>query len=189
MSIAVVTVAIGDHQRFLDEWLASVGALERTPDEVIVIADGEFTPSRFNEAVERTSTEWVCKLDVDDVIFPHALNRIDEWQADVAIFGVRYGDNTWQPDGQFILTVPDNPVSAASPFRRKVWEYGPYRDMPYWDWVFWIEAANNGFVFDRTGTIDYEHRLHDGQVTANGDHEARAAEVLRWREELLCESS
>ncbi len=199
MTIAVVSWASGPHVRFIDRWLASIRALDRQPEQIILGTDTDmrfdgvdvlwcpkqrFEPRLLNAAVRASDTEWVCKLDVDDVIFPHAFDRVDEWSSDVTVFGVKVAGSAWQPRADDLLTSPSNACTSASPFRRHVWHAGKFADLPYWDWAFWIQAAKNGFTFEPSGTVDYEYGIHPDQVSVRELHDERTARVLAWRSTL-----
>ena len=210
MSIGVVTVAYGSaYQRFLPEWAQAVAKLNTPPEQVTIICDTisaehldmlestirtcnvrvmlsltvpEHHPQILvNEAIAATSTEWICKMDVDDIILPYALDKVANCQADVLMFGIVM--SVWNADGtpkiphshvpmlaqkvtaQQIAQSPHNLVFSGSPFRKTVWEKAPFRDMIYEDWAFWIEAAKNGAQFAQTDSLDYEYRIHDKNIS------------------------
>jgi len=207
MSIGLVTVAFHDTYRAdLQGWVDAVDQLQRQPDHVVIVTDA-FTyeivyaldtlrpkvtivtskPDYLhhpqvlvNQGIAHLNTEWVCKMDVDDRIYPHALNRVEATTADVYMFGIRLTVNDEHRGDMFanvttsdnIRTSNDNLVFSGSPFRRWVWEANPYRDMIFEDWAFWIEAAKAGAEFTQSGNIDYEYRLHDHNITNNIDEQA-----------------
>lgn len=207
MTIGIVTVAVGDvYHNFLDGWSRSVQQLETPPDRVIIVTDrvslpvldasvacgativlasGSYTnhPQVLaNEGIARLNTDWVCKLDADDRIYPHALNNVKETPADVLMFGVSVnGENNKvapQVTAREVLTAGDNLLFAASPFRRWVWERSSgFQDLLYDDWLFWLEAARNEAIFLSSGTIDYEYQLHEHNSTRNVNHLAEKAKV------------
>ena len=155
MSIGIVAVAYGDKYRaFLPRWMRALTMLERQPDRVMIVTDD--VPSAIaalgdvylssavfkqahgtfnvhpqvlvNEAIASVNTEWICKMDIDDVIFPHALNNLDRTDADVYMFGIQLSGQ-WLPARHAtradILKSPNNLVFSGSPFRRWVWERAP----------------------------------------------------------------
>lgn len=208
MTIGIVTVAHGrTYHEFLREWGRAVAALERKPDTITIVHDGvgddikqslsdlgpivwvHDTATRFtthpqfliNTGIALTGTDWIVKLDADDLILPHALNTVDSCTADVLNFGYRIGDHDHVSTSPFVEQLLDkmtNPISSCSPFRRWVWEQNKFRDMVYDDWMFWIDAARSGATFDATGTVDYIYRIHPDQITARYDATA-ATNVVR----------
>lgn len=199
MTIGVVTVAIGEKYRaFLPRWMRAVTMLERQPERVMIVTDdvpsaiaglgdvylssavfkqahGTYTHHPqvlVNEAIASVDTEWVCKMDVDDVIFPHALNNLDRTDADVYMFGIQLAGQ-WLPARHTtradILKTPHNLVFSGSPYRRWVWEAAPYQDMVCEDWMFWLDAARNGARFQASPDIDYEYVLHGDNITLQVD--------------------
>lgn len=209
-SVGVVTVAVGErYQAFLPEWAHAVAALERQPDQTVVVADHmpqetieqldglldgwqlilstrtwECHPQVLaNDGIAALQTDWVCKLDADDLILPHAFNILDGFEADVCAFGLSVnGEKNHLPnnlDTHAIRNTPNNLLYAASPFRRSVWEHtGGFRDVRYDDWAFWREAAASGARFQASGTIDYIYRLHEFNASKQCDHEAERMKVL-----------
>lgn len=202
MSVAIVTVATGGvYRSFLTEWSRAVRALERKPDEVVIVTDYmtldvleamDRTGARvlqasqevqhhpqvlINQAIAATSSDWVCKMDVDDIIYPHALNTLHTTDADVHMFGIRVTEPgkedrvlpAFPIHTADILSTFDNLVFSGSPFRRWVWEHNPFRDMVYEDWAFWIEAAKAGARFHQSTSIDYEYRQHGMNISGRSD--------------------
>jgi hypothetical protein len=190
--------------------MRAVTMLERQPDRVMIVTDD--VPSAIatlgdvylssvvfkqahgtfvnhpqvlvNEAIASVNTEWVCKMDIDDVIFPHALNNLDRTDADVYMFGIQLSGQ-WLPARHAtradILKSPHNLVFSGSPFRRWVWERSPYRDMVCEDWMFWIDAARNGARFHASPDIDYEYVIHGDNITLHTDMEAAERNVRGMR--------
>jgi len=199
VSIGVAAVAYGKTYRsFLPRWMRAMTALETKPDRIMVVTDdvpdcierlgdvyldsvifkqahGTFTrhPQYLvNEGIASLQTEWVCKMDIDDLIFPHAFNDLDRVDADVYMFGIQLM-NKWMPAHHVtradVLKSPHNLVFSGSPFRRWVWEKSPFRDMICEDWMFWIDAAKNGARFLASPNIDYEYVIHGDNITLHTD--------------------
>lgn len=206
MTVAVVTVAVGDTYRaFLTEWAHAVADLETPPDEVVIVTDritngvleavditggtaiASTTTWRHhpqilaNEAIRETSTDWVCKMDVDDIIYPHALNPIPDTVEDVLCFGITYCGLTLIPPATTanqILAATGNLLFAGSPFRRSVFDQtAGFRDMVYDDWAFWRETARAGATYQPTRTADYDYRMHGANASTriNRQDETRKA--------------
>lgn len=212
MTVGIVTVAYGDtYLRFLPRWLQAITQLDHIPDEVVIVSNRypDLTyigaqhmpepitwittttqPTRHaqilaNEGIETLGTEWVCKMDVDDVIYPHALNGLEDIQEDVLMFGISINGHTdlyAKPvTGEQILASQDNLLFAGSPFRKTVWEASSgFQDTMYDDWVFWREAARNGFTFTPSGSIDYEYTMGDHNATRYINHEAEKKRVFDY---------
>lgn len=208
MSVGVVTVAVGsEYQNYLPEWASAVAALSRRPNEVHIVVDRlprttrreveEILPNvrvvrsarrweihpqvLANDGIAQLHTEWVCKLDADDLILPHAFDRLDSVAADVLAFGISIdGERDYKPnDLHNVRDSPNNLLFAGSPFRRWVWEVSAgFRDMVYDDWAFWREAAHNGATFESSGTVDYIYRLHNTNASLNCDTDLERNRVL-----------
>lgn len=213
MTIAVVATCVGTpYHQFLNEWIDAIMALERRPDEVVVSTDLveeettlpngliRYIPvtqesknghwgSAVNEAIAMTTSDWICKVDIDDLILPHALNELDSCKADVYSFGLKYGEqNLYAPyvNAEIILNHRSDPgIFSNSPYRRSVWEANPYEDIVYGDAVFWYAAAIKNATFAISSNIDYIYRIHDGQVTKRTDHFESMASMYQRKQELM----
>lgn len=199
MTIGICTVAWGEtYHDFLARWARAVHALETQPNVITVVHDGVSQAIRdqvnnlikvlwvedrlvqhslqpqlhINTAIAVTHADWLVKLDVDDLILPHALNDLATRTADVVNWGYQIGERKHpsQPvSARQLLAKTGNPMSSCSPFRRWVWEKNQFRDMLFDDWAFWIEAARSAATFDATGTVDYIYSVHDQQMTRRHD--------------------
>jgi len=194
-TIGIVAVCVNDYGPFLTPWANAVASLTVKPSQVTVITDATDTaaarealpnlnliqPTRtwqhhpqvlVNDAIAETSTDWICKMDIDDLIYPHALNHLNNHPTDVLCFGIQHGERSLPArpvTGGLVLFAPHNLVNSGSPYRRWVWEAGHYRDMIFEDWAFWIDAAANAAKFAPSSTIDYEYAIHGSQVSENCD--------------------
>jgi len=211
-TIGIVTVAHGDKYRaFLPEWAVAVASLQRIPDAITIVTDNVLcrdlatacdmlgpncaaieTGTTFkthpqilaNEGIQKTHTDWICKLDADDLIYPHALNPLDDWETDVCMFGINVnGERNLLPSpvtAQQILDSPHNLLFAGSPFRRDIWQQTPgFQDIVYDDWAFWRSCAHAGATFHPTGTIDYLYRMHGDNFSSKANHPIAALEVFQ----------
>lgn len=207
MSVGVAAVAYGNTYRaFLPRWARAITALETRPERVIVVTDdvpscleqlgdthlhnitflqarGMYTTHPqvlVNEGIERLDTEWICKMDIDDIIFPHAFNALPV-DADVYMFGIQL-NGQWLPARHAtrneIMRSDYNLVFSGSPFRKWIWERSPYRDMICEDWAFWLAAAKNGARFMASPNIDYEYVLHGDNISLRSDM-ATAENIVR----------
>ena len=202
MSIAIVTVAYGDLYRdFLPEWCEAINQLTISPDEIIIITDSIADASSktstllhdyrimraegghthhpqvyVNQAIAKTSSEWIIKMDVDDLIRPDALANWPE--ADIIMFGIAHrGGELHHPPitAEQILAAGYNPVFSGSAFKRSLWEQNPFMDIIFEDWAFWRGCARQGAHFAPLGRVGYIYREHDQQISrqANDAHWTR----------------
>lgn len=211
-TVGLVTVAHGDRYRaYLPEWARAVTELDRQPEAITVIVDrldcdhvkeasdtlgdslvvieissfnGRTPHVLANEAIRFTMTDWICRLDVDDLIYPHAFTPLDSWHADVCCFGLNMnGHHGLIPPritAADVLRSPHNLLFAGSPFRRDLWQRTPgFQDIAYNDWAFWRACARVGATFLPTDTIDYFYRLDGENTSSKVDHAHEISEMLR----------
>jgi len=199
VTVGIVTVAVGEtYQNFLPQWATAIANLERQPDQVTIVVDHipehyvkmldeilgswqlittttqwEHHPQILvNEAISVTQTEWICKMDADDIILPHAFNQIDTCEADILLYGIvidKQGRMFNNVTSDMILELQHNYVFSGSPFRRWLWETNNYRDMIFEDWAFWIGCAKQTQKLKHTGTIDYIYTTHPHQISTRAD--------------------
>jgi len=196
-TLGVVSICHGYPEK-IDGWLESVRALNRKPDQIVLVLAqsietshldltgvkvvkwaGEFEFSNMmNLAFENCSTDWVSWVGVDDSYRPHALDKINDCKADVLALGFAYDTGQiWTPanvNAEQILSLNANMIPCGSPVRKWLWESQPFeqRIAPFDDWCFWIGTALSGAHYDCTLNIDvdYEYAGH----WKPSDSEARA---------------
>jgi hypothetical protein len=191
VSVAVIACLYGtEYDRFVDEWFASLGQLERQPDEIILHRgerlEGETgTQARLqNEAAALASSEWIWKLDVDDLALPTALNGIDYVVSDVWVMGYRLenGDKCIPevlPNSEY-LDSDEQLYPGMSAFQRDVFEgVGGYPEIAYEDWGLWRRMARAGCTFESSHRAHSTYRKHRGQRTVTELVEASRETMLR----------
>ena len=180
MTISVVVACSDAYAHHLPAWAASVAALTRQPDEVIVAAESfpvldlptwTYVPldmaevsfgALWNQAIRAASCEWVAWIGADDTYRAHALDGIERDDADVVAFGFQYDTGqAWlpQPTNAGVRAVDSNHVPCGSPFRRSLWDSMPIPAQfgPLADWGFWTGLAFVGARFATTGRIDVDY--------------------------------
>lgn len=208
-TIGIVTVVVGDqYLSRLPRWAESIAALERQPDDIIIVTN-DITSSHLmelpeilpafrvmhsdtkwvhhpqilaNDGIRNLNTEWVCKLDADDALLPHAFNALDECEADIYMFGLTInGEYEMVPalvTSEQVLKSTYNPLFAASPFRKSIWERTPgFQDMVYDDWAFWRQAARQHATFAASTRADYVYHLYGENASVKCDHETEQKRV------------
>lgn len=197
VSIGIITVAHGDTYRAqLAGWVTAVNMLETQADAVIVVTDDtadaalrlknlratyeimkasgthRHHPQLYaNQAMHAIDTDWICKMDADDRILPHAFNNMPD-DCDVLMFGITHQNTHLIPaptSAQEILNSPHNQVFSGSPYRKWLRNAAHYRDMIYEDWMFWIDCAKQNARFQPTGTVDYEYVMHGQNISSRAD--------------------
>jgi hypothetical protein len=196
-SIAVVSSCTGSaFWKFLPAWAHAVAGVTRAPDEVVVVTDAppgvraevetvidvrwvepnrpwEHHPAyQVNDAIAETTSDWIAKLDVDDLALPGYLTGVDGCDADVWCVGYRLNGQdhvipTWPAN--VILAAENNLLASCSPFRRWLWEADEWPDSVYDDWCFWLHAAKLAAKFESSQSVGYEYRQHPDQTTRHAD--------------------
>lgn len=197
MSVTVVSCAYNGWEKYQPAWSASVEALERQPDAVIV--RGDFGMDRgqcpwkhkqahyLQQAIEAADTDWVWILDIDDEALPDALNGIDDVAADVWMMGYERSDGeVYIPPGLTAAEVYDSPknlIPAGSAIRTEAFrDCGGYLDVALQDWALWRRLAENGATFETSGRAHYRYNRHPA---TRGETELTAAARPEHMAEML----
>jgi hypothetical protein len=196
VSIGIATVAYGQKYRdFLPYWIWAVQCLNTQPDEILIVTDDvgdarravgdhrativhtegshKHHPQKYlDPAIRRLETDWVCKMDVDDLIRPHAFDRLATAHCDVWMFGIHYQNHDLHAPhitAEDILRLEANLVFSGSPYRKWLLTEASYRDMIYEDWAFWVDCAKQNARFQPSGTIDYDYVMHTDNISTHAN--------------------
>lgn len=195
IDLAVVTAAWGSYGKYLPEWLDSIANQTVLPSQVVIVNCGVETLAgvrprlkalaargvktiltrkrlvsgmgeAMNRAVAKTDTEWVIRLDADDLLLPHAIEDVAALApaADVVCIGaIRDGKEVLFPNtsAEWILAGRQGSMSPSA-FRRSFWEQHPY--IEHNDWIesaFWVGLAHLDARFVPTPRAGFVYRQHE----------------------------
>lgn len=142
--------------------------------------------SALNELLDSTDSEFVARMDADDIVLPGrfrrqigALTRRGGASAPDAVFTtvIQFGDGARpvprpsriSPDDFAMHLLLTNPVAHPTLMaRRAVLERaGGYRQVPTEDYDLWLRLAADGARLERLPLPGLAYRMHPGQVTAS----------------------
>lgn len=175
----------GSRKDWLDEAVASIPA---GLPYIVLENDGELADA-LNQGIKAATTEYVMRLDADDLLDPESVQLLMDavWDVDVAypdLFLVNEDlqyCGTHEP-GDFCpnrLTVWNYIPGAGCVVRKEaVLAVGGYRHMESLeDWDLWVRMARNGARFKHHPEARYYYRqVHGGRNTLDP---ARALEIKR----------
>jgi len=139
-----------------------------------------------NLGIEATRTDWVLCLDADDRLKPEALTAwrdalTETPNADVVVFGYEAfgtglngepatGTRTYDEHGFGLVEAYRSNkrlACAASPFRRRLWEWHPYRRGfgLFEDTAFWLDCARHGAYFASVQEPLVDVRYHEQRTS------------------------
>ena len=203
MTVSLVVACSKAYEHHLPGYMESVSALNRPPDEIVLVTD-EVVPSFdctwvrtdepwnlgawYNRGFDSASGDWIVWTGADDRFRPHALDKIDDCDADVLMFGLQYTTGqTWQPSNVSaaeVLRVQNNLVTCGSPARKHLWETIPFQPQlyPFDDWAFWVGCAYQDATFEPTLTLDIDYDY--GPNHLNPPMEPHRTHSREWLESL-----
>lgn len=205
-TIGVITTCFS-YDEYVPEWAASVAALERQPDQVVLVSRTPHqldlpgyrnvvldTPWLFadwlNAGFDACPTDWVTWIGVDDAYLSHALTGWERRKAGCVPFGLEFFDGSYQlvwegVSADDVLHMRHgNQMPCGSPIRREYWAALPFQAQftPYEDWAMAVGLASQGTWFEPTGRIDFRYRVHPAQNHPPLEPYAQA--IAQWRDSL-----
>ena len=166
-----VTVLVPFKRGGNEEWLkVALGSLPEGQRYLLLENDGELAEA-LNEGLRQADTEFVFRLDADDLLEPGALDFLVSlaWDADVTYPSFNFVNADLSPMGEYKAApfcanrlLQSNYVPGTSLFRpEKALEVGGYRDMPVGeDWDLWVRMAASGARFKGVREAVYHYRKH-----------------------------
>jgi hypothetical protein len=190
----------GWYEDWIDGWFDA--CLLAQPDQIVLVCDQDRwvpdgvqlivappcdqrypIPYYSNIAVSALTTDWCWNMDIDDLIYPDALQEIRVVDADVYAAGLLTSTGTKalsrRLDCDRVWRSLDNLVNAGSAFRKSMWvQVGGYPDIGFHDWGLWRLMAREQARFVASGWPLYWYRTGHNSVSKNFDVELYTKEVF-----------
>ena len=214
LDMSIVTVAFGDYKKFLIPWANSLTRLTILPKEIILGVDQidsklkkslrELIPNlvvyeiprigkvhyglEFNFIISKTNSEWICKVDVDDLMLPDAYEELSEAPFDILAFNAQNSETKAvisaidNPSAKKVLEFEENTLLSLSPFRKWIWDEVKFRDTVFDDWAFWIESARLDPVIKKSQKVNYVYTVHENQATKKVDVSSEELRIQKIRD-------
>lgn len=137
----------------------------------------------LNELLDATDSEFVARMDADDIVLPGRFRR-QMHAVDRGADGVFSTVVTWgsglpgvprpsgiSPDDFGMHLLLTNPVAHSTFLGRRsaVVDAGGYREIPTEDYDLWLRMAARGMRLQRLALPGLAYRVHPGQVTASAE--------------------
>jgi glycosyltransferase involved in cell wall biosynthesis len=198
VSVTVVTASIPGREAMLAEACASVAAQTKRPLAHLVGVDHAYRgpAPTLNALIATVETDYVARLDDDDLLDPDHLEALLEAAAGVADFtfswcrheGIEFDAYRGAFDPADLVAKKDTGLRGCLLFRKDAWErLGGYRDQPIEDWDFAARAAFRGLSFQPVYRETWTYRFHDGNsshiydaVLAGRTPPANTYHLIKW---------
>lgn len=172
-----LTVLIPFKRGGREDWLReAVGSLPRGQRHLVLLNDGELAEA-LNEGLRQAGTEFVFRLDADDMVTSRTLDFLVDlaWDCDVTYPSLLLSETVLHgglkpfekieatPFSEHRLLVRNN-VPACAVFRpEKALAVGGYRDLEMLDdWDLWVRMMRAGCRFKPVPEAYYLYRQHPG---------------------------
>lgn len=191
MDLTVCIPTIPERAELLAEALASLEAQTVSGQRLI----GEDTQhngpvATMNSLGACVTTDWLFRLDDDDLLDPDHFEVLSKWLddgADIVYTWCRVeGGGEVHPPDQFQVRLQNefgwehlhnvNWIPCSAAIRTELWhELGGYADVEYEDWDFWKRAVDHGARFRCVPTVTWTYRLGDWEHRGLTADQARSA--------------
>lgn len=167
-----VTVLIPFQEGGNEVWLKqAIGSLPKGVRYMVLRNDGELAEA-MNEGLRQATTEFVFRLDADDLLYPRCLEFLADlaWDCDVTYPTLVFHYENLEPmamqveapkfsEGRLQIW---NIVPGCSLFNReKALQVGGFRDLPMWeDWDLWVRMWRAGAKFKPVPEARVVYRQH-----------------------------
>ena len=142
------------------------------PKNVDIIYDSNRCPvtTALNFMIESIESSYVLAWTDDDIFYRDNLIKVLDYvrncsKIDVLHYPIKVGTGdkwrTWGIDKEitFDKLSKKNMVPFSSIYNKEVWQkVKGYKDVPFSDWLFWLEVAKAGFKFEYIDYTVYAHR-------------------------------
>lgn len=177
--ITVIVATIPEREALLEQAIDTVQA-QTSPVPYLVGVDAQHdgpVPT-LNALAERVQTEWLFRLDDDDLLDPDHFQVLSKWlddDADIVYTWCRVeGGGEEHPEAQFQdrfqaewgweYLRESNFIPASAAVRTSLWrDLGGLRE-PAWtkheDWDFWVRALDAGARFRCVPTVTWTYRMN-----------------------------
>lgn len=148
----------------------------------ILVQEELITPQEaLNQAIHLTTSEFILPMTDDDFFHIQNLQYLlkflkeGDGNFDIIHYPIMAGFNKhwkkWGDNPEITLNKlwEQNLIPFSSVYRKKVWEkVGGYKkEVPFSDWLFWLEACNLGFNFYYLDNPIYYHREGHKETLSN----------------------
>lgn len=172
IDLTVITATIPERALMLAEVAACLDAQNERPEWLIEVdEDGDGPVPHLNRLADKVDTDWLFRLDDDDLIDPDHFEILADYLTDD--YDIVY---SWPrvvpagPDGanwlQVVMPLPTlegrNFIASAAAVRVSMWrELGGLRDVVDEDHDFWIRAWRAGARFRCVPRVTWTYRMGD----------------------------
>lgn len=173
IDLTVITATIPGRAQMLAEVAQALDAQIERPEWLIEVDhDGDGPVPHLNRLAERVDTEWLFRLDDDDLVDPHhfatlAPHLTDDYDIVYTWPRIDPPNDDFTVDGlQIILplaTLPErNFIASAAAIRTSLWrDLGGLRSVAEEDHDFWVRAWEAGARFRCLPEVTWTYRLGD----------------------------
>lgn len=172
MDLTVITPTVPERAALLEEAGRSVARQYVHPDGWQIGWDHEHAGpvETVNRLAERVTTDWLFRLDDDDLLHPEHFQvlwpRLTDDDADIiytwCVVDGGWNEKLYQKPFDADALREENFIPSAACIRTELWrDLGGYREPaghPHEDWDFWLRALDAGARFQCVPAVTWVYR-------------------------------
>lgn len=173
LDLTVITPTMPERSDLLVQALMSLHAQTLKPSyRFTVDKDGRGPARTLNQLAHGVTTEWLFRLDDDDLLDPDHFEILSHWlddDADIVFTWCRIEGNDdpaqfqvrWQALHGWEHLHAANWIPCSAAIRTSLFhDLGGYRDVDEEDWEFWRRALDAGARFRCVPTVTWTYRMN-----------------------------
>lgn len=178
-----------------NKWIPSYSNLKIISDEAPINVY-----EAYNKAIAQAKGDWILPICADDIVDFNAIAKtLSEIRNGIynnkdIVYSTSFDGNEvsgWKRQPSFTNSFSHlreyNAIPFASFYKKKVWEeVRGYKNFPYCDWVFWLEASKKGKIAFEIDRPYYYWRInHTNELSASAQETIKYGGWDKIREQIL----
>ena len=177
MEITVLTASIPRRKEMLINAIESVANQELKPvaHKIVVDVNHKGNHWTYNELLNSVTTEWLCFLDDDDILYPDHLSKLSQYCSEYDVIfsngdfqdplnAIQYSEDFSIESLNYNSIVPITALVRTQAMRN-VGGFDPYQEC---DYLMWKTLAFKGYRFKKINDITWKYNFHDQNYSRKG---------------------
>jgi len=177
VNITVLTASIPRRKEMLLNAIESVANQKLKPvaHKIVVDINHKGNHWTYNQLLSSVTTEWLCFLDDDDILYPDHLSKLSEYcsEYDVIFSNGSLEDptNTIQYNQEYSQELLQQhcivPITALVRTEAMI-NVGGFDPVQECDYLMWKKLASAGYSFKKINDITWKYNFHDQNFSRKG---------------------
>lgn len=174
MEITVLTATVPNRREMLVNAIESVANQELKPVAHKIVVDTNYNGNywTYNELLKSVTTEWLCFLDDDDILYPDHLSKLSQYCSEYDVIFSNGDCNdplniiNYSAEFSYELLQQDSIVPITALVRTQAMlDVGGFLPRQDCDYLMWKRLAYYGNEFKKIQDTTWEYRFHNGNYS------------------------